>query len=138
MTITAVLSDIGITEGEGNISFCAEINNIPPFGGLETDVSVMIDGSGIDTITEIGEDFSFDSTELVFPNSTTINGDRKCVNVHIIDDQELEGDNQKFEIFLVSDSLTPMENVAIGGNNITVVTIADDTSDGKEYNYSTT
>ena len=129
--ITAVLSEIEITEGDGNISFCAEINNISPFGGLETDVTVMVNASGIDGITESGEDFTLDSTLLIFPKSTTINGDRKCVNVIIVDDQELEGDNQMFEIYLVSDSVTPMDNVEIGENNVTVVTIADDTFDGK-------
>lgn len=46
----AVESSIDVAEGE-NRSYCVQISNISPFGGLETDVTVTIQGEGIDNLT---------------------------------------------------------------------------------------
>lgn len=68
---------------------------------------------------------------MIFPNSTTKDGDIQCVNVSIINDNELEGDEQTFTVGIMSiypDSVRPDTNA-----NEAVVTIADDDADGKVY-----
>ena len=50
VTILAVESSVSAEEGDMG-EFCALIADLPPFGGLETDVVVSVMGEGIDNIT---------------------------------------------------------------------------------------
>lgn len=56
VTISAVQSSVNVIEGD-TVDFCVRIDGIPPFGGLEVDVVVAIEGEGVDNIT--GKTYSF-------------------------------------------------------------------------------
>ena len=50
VTVFAVKSSVDIFEGESS-SFCVELNDIVPFGGLEVDITVIIEAEGIGNLT---------------------------------------------------------------------------------------
>lgn len=77
-------------------------------------------------------DFSLNDSVVVFPAFETVNRDIQCVAVTIIDDRVLEGDEQMFEVVIVSEGLLPLGNVEVGDADRTQYIIRDDDDDGRK------
>ena len=77
----------------------------------------------------LDEDFTLPwPFEVVFPYFTTVNGDIQCNNITIVNDDELEGDEQSFNVEIMS--VSPDNVVSDATADEATVTVADDDADG--------
>ena len=116
-----------MTEGDSNISICLEVQGLGN-GVLKIPVTVQLGSTALNSFTNITEDFSIDSLEVIFPANLTSNGNTQCITVFVEDDNILEGDNQQF--LIQTESISPANANLVPGDK-TVITIADNDEDGK-------
>ena len=88
MTITALESSIDVAEGE-EVNFCVEINGIAPFGGLEVDVIVGIEGEVNGNLTGLIFRFIHIIQTVVIPSSYRTSNIRSKNNGPVVNAMEV-------------------------------------------------
>ena len=127
VSIPAMLS---VGEEGGTVQVCATLTTPVSIGAVTVtlttsdDTGTMLKHSTVRSQCEslsaaiAGSDYVSVSMDVVFPASTS-NGDMQCIDVTIMDDSEMEGD----ETFTVA--LTTSSPVVTLGNAVTTITITD-------------
>ena len=73
-----------------------------------------------------GSDFSVLEPYIIFPAFDTEENDTVCSSIHILDDNQFEGDDQRFNVTI--GAILPPHLTSDG--SMAVVRIEDDSSDG--------
>ncbi len=146
---------MNVFENQSLVEVCIAISVIPT-GGLECDVEATIGFGGGAKTSEfhvfdrflkvviiivfilntlyavLGVDFTAPSTRMIFPALTTPSGDQQCVNISIIDDTIVEG-QQLIIVQFDTGSETPMGQIDFNPS-ASVISVVD--NDGEFWGLS--